>query len=243
MTLYKDGLVKTIVKKNGGKLVIIKQTEAFITTVLGGPVVTLRFSKNKDGSGKETSLLFRVLKISRTHFLGFQNSAHSFGNRLHFHSYFTLTHFTFFPSSLFATTIAPVLLTHCVVDSVRHRKPSAATQHHQPTPIFTLLRSSRPHHEPVATAPPTNSPTPRAAQVTSRVALAGATNQLSLHHEPVHQRRVPPTSSACHTSHVACCPSCRRGATNQLPPRHELVHQPRLTRLLCVLHHPCRVLP
>ncbi|KAL9323713.1 hypothetical protein ACSQ67_008570 [Phaseolus vulgaris] len=61
-----------------------------------------------------------------------------------------------------------------LVDSVRHRKPTAATQHHRPTPIFTLLRSSRPHHKPVATAPPTNSPTSRAALVTSRVLLAAA---------------------------------------------------------------------
>ncbi|KAL9323714.1 hypothetical protein ACSQ67_008571 [Phaseolus vulgaris] len=80
-----------------------------------------------------------------------------------------------------------------------------------------MLRSSRPHHEPVTTAPPTNSPTPRAAPVTSRVTLAAAasvTNEPSPHHEPAHQRCMSPTSSACCTSHVACFPSRRRDATN-----------------------------
>ncbi|KAL9323712.1 hypothetical protein ACSQ67_008569 [Phaseolus vulgaris] len=97
-----------------------------------------------------------------------------------------------------------------LVDSVRHRKPTAATQHHLPTSIFTLLRSSRLHHEPVVTAPPTNSPTPRAALVTSRVFLAAATaprTSHSSHHKLAHQ--ASPSTASQTTLRAACCPSRR----------------------------------
>ncbi|KAL9323711.1 hypothetical protein ACSQ67_008568 [Phaseolus vulgaris] len=67
-------------------------------------------------------------------------------------------------------------------------------------------------------------------------------NRLPSRYQLPHQHRVPhspPTSSACRTSHVACCPSRRRGATNQLPPRHELAHRSRPVGLLSLPHQPC----